>query len=212
MRGKLLFLVIISALTAGCAKETPAPATTPPSAQQAGPPPTPSTASPVTQAAAADSSVKPKLDACGLLTSAEIQSVQGEAPKETKLSAQNAGGLAISQCFYTLPTFSNSVSLIVAHKAEGAGAREPKEFWRSTFKERRENRKEEKAEREEEETQPPKRVAGIGEEAFWTGNRVAGALYVLKGDAYVRVSVGGSSDKARQTQAKALAQKAVARL
>ena len=166
---------------------------------------------PVSPPLAADTTViKPKLDACALLTGSEIQSVQGEAIKEAKLTGQLAGGLAISQCFFTLPTFNNSISLIVAHKGEGAGAREPKEFWRTTF---HAEKKEDKArEKSEEESDPPKKISGLGDEAFWMGNRIAGALYVLKGDAYVRVSVGGPSDKASQTRARMLAQKALARL
>lgn len=58
----------------------------------------------------------------------------------------------------------------------------------------------------------PARIGGLGDEAFWMGNRIAGALYVLKGDAYVRVSVGGPSDKASQTRARMLAKKAITRL
>jgi hypothetical protein len=154
--------------------------------------------------------IKPRLDACALLTGSEIQSVQGEPIKEAKLTGQLAGGLAISQCFFTLPTFNNSISLIVAHKGEGAGGREPKEFWRSTFHAEKKDAKARK--KSEEESDPPKKISGLGDEAFWMGNRIAGALYVLKGDAYVRVSVGGPSDKASQTRARMLAQKALARL
>ncbi len=79
--------------------------------------------------------VKPKVDACGLLTSDEVQAVQGEAIKETKLSGQATGGFNMSQCFFTLPTFTNSISLLVAHRGDGAGAHDPKEFWRETFHE-----------------------------------------------------------------------------
>jgi hypothetical protein len=45
------------------------------------------------------------------------------------------------------------------------------------------------------------------------GSRVGGALYVLKGNAYVRVSVGGPADQANKIKrSKALAQKVLARL
>src|ERR1700730_4825214 len=53
---------------------------------------------------------KSKIDACALLTSKEIQSIQGEALKDVKLSGRSEGGFAISQCFYTLATFTNSIS------------------------------------------------------------------------------------------------------
>lgn len=180
----------------------------------------PTPASPTSQAAAAtDTTAKPKVDACALLTSKEIESVQGEAVKETKLSGQATLGFNVSQCFFTLPTFTNSVSLMVAQKAEGAGARDPKEFWRNTFHENKPGEKDREQERdkrkgeEEEESTPPQKVIGVGDEAYWTGSRVGGALYVLKGNSYVRISIGGPAEAAvRIKKSKALAEKALARL
>ena len=61
---------------------------------------------------------KGKIDACALLTSQEIRSVQGESLKETKASGKAEGGFSISQCFFTLPTFTNSISLAVTQKGE----------------------------------------------------------------------------------------------
>ncbi len=211
MRPKLIALLLICVALLGCQRTTAPLASPPQVAQETGTPsssPANSSSQPAT--AAAPPVGKPKLDACVLLSASEIQSVQGEAIKETKLTGQIAGGLAISQCFFTLPTFNKSISLIVAHKGEGAGAREPKEFWRTTF---HAEKKDDKAREEyKEESDPPTKIAGLGDEAFWMGNRIAGAVYVLKGDAYVRVSVGGPSDKASQTRARTLAQKALARL
>ena len=57
------------------------------------------------------------------------------------------------------------------------------------------------------------RVAGIGDDAYWMGDQVGGALYVLKGHNYVRISVGGAGD--RNTKIKkstSLAQKVIDRL
>jgi hypothetical protein len=176
--------------------------------------------------------VKPKVDACALLNSKEIEAVQGEALKETKLSGQAGGGLQISQCFFTLPTFSNSISLLVAQKGDGSDAKDPKDFWRETFQkdsaeERERERKRERdnkdrdkdkkagrrGEEEEEEAAPPQKVSGVGDDAFWVGSRVGGALYVLKGNAYVRLSVGGSGDQnSKLNKSKTLVQKALARL
>ena len=68
---------------------------------------------------------KAKVDACALISSKEIEAVQGEPVRETKLSGQAGGGLQISQCFYTLPTFSNSISLptriLARNVCEGRG-------------------------------------------------------------------------------------------
>jgi hypothetical protein len=183
-------------------------------------------------AAQVATAVKPKIDACATLNSKEIEAVQGEPVKETKLSGQAGGGMQISQCFFTLPTFSNSISLLVAQKGDGADAKDPKEFWRETFqkgaaeeKEREREREREKKDRdkdkkargrgeeEEEEGTPPQKVSGVGDDAYWTGSRVGGALYVLKGNAYLRISIGGAGDQtSRINKSKTLAQKAIARL
>lgn len=183
-------------------------------------------------AAQVPTAVKPKIDACAMLNSKEIETVQGEAVRETKLSGQAGGGMQISQCFFTLPTFSNSISLLVAQKGDGADAKDPKEFWRETFqkgaaeeKEREREREREKKDRdkdkkargrseeEEEEGTPPQKVSGVGDDAYWTGSRVGGALYVLKGNAYLRISIGGSGDQtSRINKTKTLAQKAISRL
>lgn len=220
MRFELVIVLLSSTLAiAGCSNTT-----TPPSANasQAGVE-TSSTASasPASQPVTAKTpAVKPKVDACALLNSNEIKSVQGEAVKETKLSGESNGGFNVSQCFFTLPTFNNSISLLVAQKGEGAGANDPREFWRDTFhenkpgdKDKDRDRNKKNSEEEEEERSPPQKITGIGDEAYWTGSRVGGALYVLKGNSYVRISIGGPADQATKIKkSKALAAKAIARL
>jgi hypothetical protein len=72
--------------------------------------------------------------------------------------------------------------------------------------------KEEK-EGEEAEDSRPQRVRGLGEEAYLTGNRDTSTLYVLRRDAVVRVSVGGTEDRpARLKRATALVEKVLKRL
>ena len=173
-----------------------------------------------------------KLDACSLLTSDEIRSVQGESLKETKLSGGVEGGFKRSQCFFALPTFNNSISLVVTERGDGSSARDPKEFWEETFgkadeekdrersassekeREKEKLRKRNREEREEEEREvPPQKIMGLGDEAFWTGNRVGGSLYALKGNRYIRVSVGGAgTQQAKINRSKALAQFALKRM
>jgi hypothetical protein len=220
MRFTPIILLLSLAMIAGCktTSTTQPPANSPQSAS-ATTAPSPGlagqTGSPQTAPA------KPKLDACALLTSKEIEAVQGEAVKETKLSGQSDGGFHISQCFFTLPTFTNSVSLLVAQKGDGAAAKDPKEFWKDAFHEEKIGEKRDrdrdgdrdKKKGEEEESTPPKKVTGIGDDAFWVGSRVGGALYVLKGNAYIRISIGGPSDQETKIKkSKALAQKALIRL
>jgi hypothetical protein len=65
----------------------------------------------------------------------------------------------------------------------------------------------EREENEEAET-PPQRVAGIGDEAYWSGNQITAALSVLRKDTIVRISVGGPEEQAvKIKKATALAQK-----
>jgi Protein of unknown function (DUF3558) len=191
----------------------------------------PATSTSVTPAAATPdaSSVaaKPSVDACTLLTSEEIKAVQGEAIKGTKASDRATGDFIVTQCYYELPTMSNSISLTLTEnnsaKRDGESVRD---FWERTFgkeekksesereREReREKRAKAEPEREEEEEAPMEPVRGVGDEAFWSASRVGGALYVLKKDRFIRISVGGKGDnEAKLRKSKTLARKALAHL
>jgi hypothetical protein len=227
MHSKLaLVLVFLVLIFVGCSKTSEPVANNAQPAAQTGSPsiavgsPAAATGAPVAPAEA--SAVTPKVDTCALLTTSEVEAVQGEAIKETKLSGQATGGFNMSQCFFTLPTFTNSISLLVAHRGDGAGAHDPKDFWRETFHERERGDKERERERErdkkarseeEEEGAPPQKVTGVGDEAYWTGSRIGGALYVLKGNSYLRISIGGPADQAtKMKKSKTLAQKALSRM
>lgn len=169
-----------------------------------------------------------KFDVCGLITNAEIEAVEGSPIKETKSSARADGGFRVSQCFYTAAEFSRSVSLAVTQSDPDSPAkRSPRNFWKETFgryegefkegegdKEKKESlREQERGKGEEEKGRPPKKIEGIGEGAYWMGNRFGGALYVLKKDAFVRVSVGGTdNEETKIDKSKALAAKALQRL
>ena len=172
-------------------------------------------------------------DACALLTSDDIKAVQGEEIKETKPSQRSDSSFAIAQCFYTTPTFTKSVSLEVTQAMPGSRT-SPRAFWRENFtraaeegerdKERERDRAKDKDKdkdktgggrgaEEEEKGPPPQRVSGVGDEAYWVNGRVSGALYALKGDRFIRISLGGTdTDAVRQKKARTLAQKALSRL
>lgn len=168
-------------------------------------------------------------DPCALLTSDDIKAVQGEGIKETKATQHNEGNFTISQCFYTTATFTQSVSLEVTQRNPNVPGKEgPREFWTEHFRRNAEQDKEHERDKrksdrdrgeqrgageEEEESAPPKRVAGIGEEAYYVGNRINGALYVLKKDSFLRISIGGKDDEtSRINKSKLLAQKALMRM
>lgn len=213
--GKRDFIVVIAVAVTllGCKKSAVPPAESPRPATElqastgaATPTPQPSEALPIT-AGTKPAKEKPvgKMDSCTLLSSKEIETIQGEPLKDTKSSAQSSGGFGISQCFFTLPSFTKSISLVVTQRGDGPGARDPKDYWEEKFSEADEaketdrdkdrDKARERGRGEEEEEAKPLKISHIGDEAFWAGNAVGGALYVLKGNTFVRVSVGGSGEQ-----------------
>jgi hypothetical protein len=169
----------------------------------------------------------PALDACTLLTKEEIQAVQGSPITDTKSSEVPGGGsFRTSQCYFAAAESSKSVSLAIT-QSNPEFNKSPREYWKETFgrfsskenDEEAEKKKEEAARgerrrgEEEEEGRPPKKIEGVGEEAFWSGNRFGGALYVLKKETIVRVSVGGpGNEETKINSSKTLAEKVVNRL
>ena len=173
--------------------------------------------------AAGDTRFAKKIDVCALLTSAEMEAVQGEPVKETKPSIQQSGSFLMSQCFFRTATFTKSVSLaLAAPDPAKPSALTPREFWRKQFHPPEPVEEEKpvagkapkKAEVErEEELRKPRPIDGLGEEAYWVGNPISGALYVLKGNSFLRISVGGvREESARIEKSKALARAALKRL
>ncbi len=149
-----------------------------------------------------------RLDACTLLTSEAIEKVQGEPLQEDRPSGNTNG---VAGCYFMLPTASNSISLSVVQKSTAPGARDPKEFWQDAFHKAKPEKKEEEGEIEK--SEPPEKVADLGDEAYWIGNRVGGQLMVLKGDLYFKLSVGGANDRAtRLEKSKKLARVVLQRL
>ena len=165
------------------------------------------------------STVKAKVDVCALLTSDDLKVVQGEAVKEAQRSDRRDGDFMVAQCYYALPTTSNSVVLNVTTANEAQSAVNPRSFWHNTFAGKEEKGKERKRENkarpesEEEADAQPEKVVGLGEDAYWIANRVGGALYVLKKDVFFRISVGGAGDeKAKLKKSKTLAQQVLKRI
>jgi hypothetical protein len=151
-----------------------------------------------------------KIVSCELLTASEIEAVQGDKVVATNPSERTEGSFHVAQCYVALATSSNSVVITVTERA-ATGASTPREFWQATF--HKTEKDEKTGEREEEEKAQPIKVNGLGEEAFWTGNGAGGLLYVLKGDVFLRLSVGGAGDSdAKLARSKKLAQMALRRL
>ena len=160
------------------------------------------------------------LDACALIEKSEIASVQGVEAQQMQPTSQKHGDLNISQCYYTAISADGSKNLsvyvqVIQLDPKSARRDALKEFWEERFRhESKEKKREEREEEEEEEAiNPPLPISGVGDEAFWLGSSRGGALFVMKKDKVLRVTVGGTDDvKAQIEKSKTLAQKALSRL
>lgn len=176
---------------------------------------------PEAPAAAASDTTGPRFDCCALLTAQEIEAVQKSPIKDKKNSERAHGGLLMNQCIYVAADFPESVSLAISRTDPAdPSKRNVSAYWKETFgrfSEPIEAGEPEKrspgSAKEEKESVPPKKVEGVGDDAYWLADRVGGALYVLKKDAILRLSLGGKqTEETRLEKSKALAQKALARL
>jgi len=153
-------------------------------------------------------------DACSLVSKEEVELVQPTPVKDAKSSERSDGTFRISQCLYTAAEFSKSVNLaFIQTDPNELGKRSPKDFWKEKFdpyenEEPKMNRGDAK-----EQGAPSKKITGLGDEAYWVSNRFGSVLYVLKGDAFVSIGIGGTDDEhTKLDKSKALAQKALQRL
>lgn len=163
-----------------------------------------------------------------MLSSAEIQTVQGEAVASTKPDKRTSGPFLVSNCFYTLPTYSKSISVELMRPAAGSDVAALKEYWDKRFHNTNAEADEEEAERmgasknspssdrdaeEEKERARPQAVAGLGDEAFWAGSQINGSLYIKRGTDIIRISIGGPDDQSVKIEkAKSLGKNVLTRL
>jgi len=158
---------------------------------------------------------RPPVDACSLLTAADIERVQGGALREAISSGNAAETVATTQCFFRVDSFSSSVSLTLT-RANGSRAsqREVRERWeRLLHPGERQGQKGERDHGEEESRGSRTPIDGLGEGAFLIGGRGSVSLYVLAPGAYLRLSVGGPGEAAEWSRkAQALARAALERL
>ena len=156
------------------------------------------------------------LDACTLIETAEIASVQGLPVQQAQPTSQKHGDLEISQCYYTAISADGLKNLsvfvqVIQPDPKSARRNALREFWEEKFeRERKEDGREEKEAGEA--IDPPMHVSGLGKEALWLGNSRGGALFVLKNNKLLRVSVGDADAKVQIEKSKTLARKALARL
>jgi hypothetical protein len=147
-------------------------------------------------------------DPCRLLSDTEVRAIQGHAPEQKIPSEQPSASFKFTQCLYRTAEFTSSVSVALGIPLETDSKRSgPRDYWQTqvdALVKTAPGRKKK---------EPPKPVTGLGAPAFWVGDPVTGALYVLKGEVLLRLSVGGPPDQAQKIKrAKALAIYALRRL
>lgn len=140
--------------------------------------------------AAATSPTAP-IDACALLTSEDIQTVQGEPLQRADASGRSEGELATAQCLFVLASFDKSISLQVVGKGNAKAGRDAKSAWKALFPPEILQERETASGKKK---IPPKRIADLGKEAFWMGGP-AGGLYVLADKHYIFLSTGGADEE-----------------
>lgn len=137
-----------------------------------------------------------KTGVCTLLGAEDIRAVQGVDLKERKESGERVRGLDFAQCFFAAKDFARSVSLTLISGTQPDGARR---YWQDTFHKTSQNAAgPAAAPAAGRKKTPPRAIEKAGDEAFWTGDAKAGVLYVLSGDAVLRISVGGVADEAER--------------
>lgn len=181
------------------------------------------------------------IDACSLIENKEVTKIQGSPIKDTKNNKRAEGDFVMSQCFYTAEDFVRSVSLTVIQPNPSNPEKQPRQYFIEKFrgveersgstgererereKEREREREKEKREtgearergREEEEEEGAniERVNGVGEAAYWVKTGPSAALYVLKKNQFIILSIGGGDPEPVKLQkTKSLAQRALKRL
>ncbi len=146
-------------------------------------------------------------DPCRLLSDGEVRAVQGHAPTQKIPSQQPAGPFQFTQCYYRTSELTSSVSVALGIPLADGERSGPRRYWEQQF------HGQVSAAAGRKKVDPPKPIRGLGDEAFWVGDPMTGALYVLKGDVFLRLSVGGPPDEDQKLKrAKALALHALKRL
>ncbi len=160
----------------------------------------------------------PSFDCCSLLTGEEIEAVQGSPIQDKKNSEHSANGFRMTQCFYSAAEYSQSVSLALTQIDPTTSTnRSVIAYWKETYgRESKPSGSPEPDKQSKEKEKEPgelKKVEGLGDDARWSSTRVGGALYVLKNDSILRISLGGKdNEQTRIEKSKTLAQKALGRL
>src|SRR4029077_15908964 len=125
-------------------------------------------------------------DACSLVSKEEVGSVQASPVTDTKSSERSDDLFRVSECFYATAQSNKSMNLaLVQERPNQKDKHSPKDFWKEKFSPYSGNEKEEAKSGEKEVATAPRKIDGLGDDAYWVSNRFGGVLYVLKGDTFI---------------------------
>jgi len=146
----------------------------------------------------------PPPNPCSVVTADDVFGIFGAPFDEPRKSVQTSGDITVTQCYYGQPVRYAADSMTI----EFTTAPDVHELWEKQFE------PSEEGEREKESGEKHRiEVEGLGRDAFWGGNRVSGALYVLAPSAIMRISIGGSGDVASKIErSKKVAMKALEKM
>jgi hypothetical protein len=164
-----------------------------------------STATSATQNSSDNSTAQGKLDACVLITKADVAAIMGQSFKDGEHGLENDGGggaAAFSECRFALTTDAfNKVSVFVRRSPVDDNSTAAIEQVRQTMR--------------EDFNATLHDVSGVGDVAFWAVFASGRQLHVFKdGNLYLFVSMSSKypDDAMTLDKAKALAQKTLERL
>jgi hypothetical protein len=122
-----------------------------------------------------------KIDACNLLTKADVESFLAEPVGTPATTHTEAMGNMVTQCRYSAPTGNKRVGLLLRQASTVDEAAK-------IFKQARDTSKELSG-------ADPQVIDGLGDSAYWTGGNLK-QLNVLKGDAWliITASAGNGTD------------------
>jgi hypothetical protein len=173
--------------------------------------------SPISHPPDQSTETRPKIVACDLVTKEEVSAIQGAKMIAATSSEGGTGALFATQCYYSSAEPNKSVNIAAIQKEPGPGANlDPRDYWKEKFVERapKDEAEKDRGKGEEGEKEPAlRKINGLGDDAYWAPARMGGILYVLKGDVFLRISVGGGrSEQEILDKSKELATKALSRL
>jgi hypothetical protein len=114
-----------------------------------------------------------KLDACGLLTKADAESLLGSPVKEPTTTRNELGGTVVSQCRYSNAAGDKQVGLLSRQAPTTAEARQVFDSARSASKDLS--------------GADPQTVSSLGDDAYWTAGNLS-QLNVLKNDFWLIIT------------------------